>query len=133
MRAQKLHGLREYYRSRADTAGEKIRAYLLAMNSGAIATVLTVSGIVNQSGWAMYPAACFGVGLFATGACLFMSKLKYIKLQKRELNEFSSRFFWWHWIYDLVAFLCFITGAIIAFISLPEHVSEPVLQHTGRW
>ena len=97
------------YQDRADAAGQKIRGYLIGMNTAAIGASLSCASLINEPLWAIPPCCLFITSLFVTGDCLFMSKDKAIRLrdiaaaeeageeppelQDRELGPVMRRFY----------------------------------------
>ena len=97
------------YQERADAAGQKIRGYLIGMNTAAIGASLTIASLINEPLWAIPTCCLFITSLFVTGDCLFMSKDKAIRLrdfaaakeagedppelQDRELGPVMQRFY----------------------------------------
>ncbi len=109
----------EHWKRSQDIA-DSTRRYLVALNGGAIALLVTVSSTFiprNQSLIsAIVPASFFVAGLFFTGISLHLAKHRELKRyeaaveQKPEPN--FSQIWWRSYTWDVLSFGCFAYGSI---------------------
>jgi len=111
---------------RADKLADAMRRYLIGINTGGIAVVLTFAAALTEKGvhpgWIIWPVALFALGLGISGGSLLYAKHKALRRKKaaddgKEIPKFDI---WYqrNFTYELITIVLFSVAAVIALYQL---------------
>lgn len=107
---------------RSREVSDKLRTYLATLNTGGIAVTFGVAGsLASQKvnpGWAVWPVFTFVVGLVILAASQFLAKHKALKRRDNPQVDFSTKWYWWNFTYDLLALAAFCVAVCLGLWQL---------------
>ena len=117
----------ERQRNRADEIADKMRAYLVAVNSGGIALISGLVGVLTSNevdpSWAKWPVTCFIAGLIVTGGSLQFAKHKATKRRDAawagEPTPDYKAHQWRNSTWDGLSLVLFVLGVVSGLWNLP--------------
>lgn len=114
-----------HHEARSQALADSIRRFLIAVNTGGVAT--TFAGATSLAdnginpGWAAPSIGIFVLGLVLAGISMFLAQHREMKRRDAALmNEAAPGFgaIWWSWGWNLASLAVFVLATIVGLCSL---------------